>query len=409
MHPIVRQLRSGAFYFIIPAAGAVSPLLVIPALTHTYGAAGWAAVAVAQSIGTSAGLIAELGWGVVGPQRVARADEAERHSLYQSAFATKLAACAVLAPLSALSAWLLAPSHQLAAALIGAASVFACLSPSWYLTGCNRPVSIFLIETVPRLAFALLAALAIYLGGPLELFGASISLAILTTIVLAARAIGVSAWPGSAAFHGGAAIIREQLPITLGRVVSVIYTALPITLVSMVSPASVASFAGVERLMRMFLTLLGGIPSRLQSWVGVAHGEERITRSRRSLRFNAALGLGGALFFAGVIPWIAPFIFSHAVHLPTLPVCIAAGVVFLVCTSRGYGLSLVAEGGANWTGLANLGAALVGVAAITGLAARWGVPGGLFGEVLCEAAGLGIQMFFLHFGRQWFAQRRKRR
>jgi len=407
MSRLVAQIRLSALYFLVPALGALSPLIVIPALTHRYGAAGWAAVAIAQSLGMAAAVIAELGWGVIGPQRVARADAAERMSLYESAFATKLAAVCVLAPVAALASFVLATSHKDAAALIGFAMCAGALSPSWFLMGCNKPMAILRVETIPRLCLTVAAGLAIYLGAPLEIYGVAILTACAVTVVLGARIADQRLWPQAKAFREGAQVIRQQLPITFGRVISVIYTSLPIALVSTVSPASVASFAAIDRLTRMFLNLLNGVPSRLQSWVGTAPEGQRHHRSRRSLAYNAIFGLGSALFFLITAPFAARYLFSSTVTISFAMASVSAVIVLVVCASRGYGLSLVAEEGANWIAVANIGAALVGVCAILGLASAWGAIGGLVGELLCELTGLGIQVLALHFGRQWMARRRE--
>jgi O-antigen/teichoic acid export membrane protein len=401
----LKQLRSVALYFLIPAASAVSPLLVIPALTHAYGAGGWAAVAVAQALGSAAGIIAELGWSVVGPQRVARADAAGLSALYQSAFATKLFAFLALAPLAAVMSYILAPDHKLAAATLGLAASAAALSPSWYLTGCNRPLAILTTETLPRMFFAIVAAAVIYLGAPLELYGLSILSAACLTVFLGSRVTGQPLWPNRAAFASGIDVIKQQLPLTFGRIVSVIYTSLPVALVSSVSPASVANFAAIERLARMFLSLLGGVPSRLQSWVGVAQGEDRISRSRRSLAYNAFLGLGGAVFFAITAPFAVPYVFSRAVSISPTMFALGSILVFLVCTSRGVGLSLVAEGHANFIAAANIGAACVGVISVLSLSKFWGSVGGFTGTLLSEVTGLAIQVFILFMARRWLKAR----
>ncbi|AAT88561.1 hypothetical protein Lxx06010 [Leifsonia xyli subsp. xyli str. CTCB07] len=45
----------------------MSPLLALPAIAHTAGAEGWAAIAIGQSLGGAAGVLVELGWGSPAP------------------------------------------------------------------------------------------------------------------------------------------------------------------------------------------------------------------------------------------------------------------------------------------------------------------------------------------------------
>ena len=393
-----RQLRTLAFYFAIPAISAATPLLVFPALTSTYGATGLAAIGIGQSLGSTAAVIGELGWGVLGPQRVARADNAERTRLFQSALATKIVALSVVVPAAAIAAFLTAPDYKLASSAIAVAFGFAAVSPSWFLIGLNRPMLILLGEALPRLTMSVLCAAAILLGAPLETYGIALIVAAALTWIIVARITQQRVWPRWEAFRTGPAVIRHQMPLTGGRIVSVLYTSLPVTIVALVSPGSTATFTAADRLMRMALSLLGGIPSRLQSWVGALDGEARVKRSRQSLLMNVALGLVAATGYAITAPLIAPFIFSNSVTLGFETTVLSGAVILTICASRGFGLSLVAEGKANWIAAANVGAAITGVIATFTLAALWETNGAILGGLAAEMVGLMIQAGILFFG-----------
>jgi O-antigen/teichoic acid export membrane protein len=399
-----KQARTLLLYFLIPGISAVTPLLVYPALTSRYGAAGFAAVAIAQSLGYAGSVIAELGWGVLGPQRVARADGANRESLYQSAIATKSIAIAIIAPLAAIAAFVIAIDFKPAAALLAFATVTMASSPSWYLVGANRPLTILWTEALPRMLLLSSAAFAIVLGAPLEVYGIITLLAVMVTLVLASRATRHRLIPGRAAFSRGGAVIRAQLPLTFGRTISVIYTSLPVAIVGIVNPPSVALFGAIERLMRMALSILGGVPSRLQSWIGVAHGQERVTRSRRSLLVNLALGVVCGMGFALVAPWVASIVFVGEIPIPFEIAALSGCVLASICVSRGFGLSLVAEGKANWIAAANVAAAIVGLATIFALAGALGAAGAILSELLAELAGLIVQAIILFFGYLWIGK-----
>lgn len=391
----LRQLRTLAFYFAIPAIGAVTPLLVFPALTSAYGSGGLAAIGVGQSLGATAAVIGELGWGVLGPQRVSRANQEERSRLYQSSLATKIVALSVVVPIGAVVAFMLAAEEKPAAAAIATAFGVAALSPSWFLVGLNRPMLILLCEALPRLVVSVACAFALINGAPLVIYGLALVLATVITWILVARLTEQRLWPSRGAFASGPAVIRKQLPLTGGRIVSVLYTSLPVAIVALVSPASTATFTAADRLMRMALSLLGGIPSRLQSWVGAMRGEARKRRSRQSLLINVGLGLISAIGFAVLAPLIAPFVFSGAVDI-SLEISALSGVTILViCASRGFGLSLVAEGKPNWIAAANIGAAITGVVAISLLAREWGTAGAILGGLAAEVVGLVIQACIL--------------
>ena len=79
-------------YLAVPLLNAVSPLLALPAITAHFGGSAWAAIAVGQSLGGTAGVIVELGWGLSGSQRVARMSPRNR----ANAFGVSLVAKAIV-------------------------------------------------------------------------------------------------------------------------------------------------------------------------------------------------------------------------------------------------------------------------------------------------------------------------
>jgi O-antigen/teichoic acid export membrane protein len=391
----LRQLRTLSLYFAIPALNAATPLIVLPALTLMYGAPGLASIAIGQSLGASAAVIAELGWGVLGPQLVARADAKLRSELYASALATKLSAVVVMTPIAFVAAYLLTPEHKLAAGCIAVGFSVVALSPTWYLVGLNRPLAILLVEALPRLILLTICALVILSGGPLELYGLFLVGAAAATWVLATFATKQNMWPSVSAFVGGPSVIRRQLPLTGGRVISVLYTSLPVTIVAIVSPNSTATFAALDRLVRMAGGLLGGVPSRLQSWIGAGQGDDRVQRSRRSLVFNSIFGLLAGCGFTVSAPLVAQLVFSGVVELSAEISILGGSVVFAICASRGFGLSLVAEGLANWIALANVAAAIVGVVSVYSLTHLLGAEGAVMGNLAAEFVGLLVQAVIL--------------
>lgn len=391
----LRQASNLLLYLLIPGLGAATPLLVYPALTAQYGSTGFAAVAVAQSLGLAGATICELGWSVLGPQRVARAQTAERASLYQSALATKLLATLVGAPVAAVAAAVIATDYKPAAAVLAAASVATCLSPGWFLVGANRPLAILAFEGIPRLLIMAGVAGLLLAGAPLLVYGIGTLVAVIFTQVAVALRFGQRVLPRLSAFTSGGAIIKQQLPLTGGRAVSVVYTSLPIAIVGLVNPSAVAVFAAVDRLMRMALAILGGVPSRLQSWVGSAPENGRVKRSRQSLLMNAALGAISGVGFAVLVPFVANLVFSGTIDIVWQVAVLGGAILFAICASRGFGLSLVAEGRANWIALANILAAIAGVATTFALTGPLGAPGAQLGGLCAELVGIAVQAFCL--------------
>jgi O-antigen/teichoic acid export membrane protein len=336
---------------------------------------------------------------------IAKADPAQRRVLYQSAFATRISALAVVMPLAVTGAYFLATDDKAAAATLAFAFSLAALSPSWYLIGANRPLLILSVEAVPRLAFSAAAALALLWGAPLAVYGVLLSLAAVLTWLLTARFARQKLWPGLSDFRDGRRVIARQLPLTGGRMISVLYTSLPVSIVALVAPGSTATYAAIDRLTRMASTLLGSVPTRMQSWVGSDPMSGGMTRSRKSLLMNAALGLAAGCGFTLVAPYVASFVFSGVVVLDTGISALGGALICAICTSRGIGLSLVAEGRANWISLANVGAAIAGVTSVYVLAGLWGAEGAMLGAIAAESVGVTLQLVVLLLGTRWIRRR----
>lgn len=391
---LVRNMRSLFLYFVVPILSAGAPLAVIPAVTANFGSEGWAAAAIALGIGNSGLILAEVGWGMVGPQRVARSGSS-RTAVYESALASKLVAAAVIAPTAGILAAVISPAHQFAAGLIAAGSVTAALAPSWYFVGIGRPGLVLLCETLPRVFFVALAAALIAVGADLIVYGAALLLAIVCTLVLSAKIGKLSLLPSRRAFRSVPTTLRNHATLVAGRGVSTLYTSLPAAFLGIVSPTSVGAFSAVDRPMRMGFVVLGAVPARLQSWVGTPDRALARLRSRRSLLINAALGFCAGAVFLVAMPLVAPMLFTGTIVVEATLVGLGAVTVFVMCASRGFVLALVAADRAAAVTPSTVLAAIVGVPAIIGGGALFGASGALSGVLLAEVIGLCAQWVFL--------------
>lgn len=398
-HRTTRAMQGGISflpYLLIPALSAASPLLVIPAVTSRLGAEGWSVLAIAQSVGLAGAVVAELGWGVTGPQAVAssRSSAARQQRLYQSALLTRLVALAAVGPTTGLLAWAIAPTHGWTACALAMATSTGALTPSWFFIGSGRPYALLAVESVPRLVMQGVTAFAILHGAPLSV--SALFTVIATVIALAAtpKVFGYPLIPRLSA-RDLRAELRQQLPVSVGRIINATYTTLPIALVGLANPAVVASFSAAERLMRMALTILAGVPSRLQSWLGRADDRNIQLRSRQAILINVALGAAAASLFVLMTPLAADIIFTGEVPVSRELAFVAAVTLFLTCMSRGLGLVLVAAGMAGRITFAISAAALTGVPLVLLLSHKWGAVGGLLGEAMAEAVGVLVQVALL--------------
>lgn len=166
MTRLLGQLTTLLLYGASPVVVALAPFAVVPAVTTRFGADGWAVCAVALSVGAAVAVVAELGWVVVGPQRVSR--DPRRHAeIHHDALASRLVALVVLAPVAVVAVTLLVDEHRGAAVLLTLGVAAGALSPTWLFVGLGRPGLTLLCEALPRVVLALAAAGVIALGGPL--------------------------------------------------------------------------------------------------------------------------------------------------------------------------------------------------------------------------------------------------
>ncbi|EZP29036.1 hypothetical protein [Microbacterium oleivorans] len=393
-----RLTASTTAYILIPILAAVSPLLVLPAITANHGASAWASVAIGQSIGTALATVVELGWGLNGPQRVARTSEKASLRWLTLSLQTKVIALIPASAVAAVAAAFLAPSDSLTSSLVACAMTASALTATWFFLGKGTPWLILATDGLPRLVCLALSAIFLVMGAPLMTYpvlGLLLPSALapcLALYIAAKRApLGTKLWWRARAVISA---LKLQSTALFARAASAVYIALPITLVSIASPSSVAAFAAGERLMRMGLAAVAVVPNAMQAWVGApADRQSKWSRAKRAMAANAALGFISATIFGLAAPWAVTWVFSGVVTLDPISVWLFALAIFTICTSRGTGgIGLVALTRVRAIAVSAAAGACVGIPAIL-LGSAWGgVPGAVAGEILAELTVLSVQV-----------------
>lgn len=395
-----------AGFALVPALSAVSPLIALPAVTTVGGADVWGAIAIGQSLGLAGATIVELGWGLKGPQRLARANLSGRRRALAMSIQTRGAVFPLVAVVSAALAALLAADHNELAALMAVSSVASGLSLIWFFIGCGNPGRLLLTDSVPRVMLVTASAIALLNGAPLFVYPlVGVLLPALMAPIFGSLYVGLNRtdFKGVGAVRIGL-LIRSQLTAMGGRFVSALYIALPVTLVGIVAPQVVPLFAAAERLQRMYLSILAAVPNAMQGWVGAALSiEDRLRRAERASLMNSVLGIIAGLVFSVGAPWAAEVVFSGVVSLDHELAALCGLVIFLVCCSRAVGgLVLVSLNSARTVLRSAVVGAAVGVPAILLLGHVHGAVGAIVGEIVAETCVLAVQV------RGWLVLRRKR-
>ena len=400
-----QSIRRAIGFALIPIAGIASPLLALPAISSGYGATGWAAVAVGQSLGAGGAVLVELGWALSGPQRVARMGKTAAYRVLRLSLATKLIVFPPVAALAMLVATLVAPSYSQVSAVVALGAVAMGFSATWFLIGRRQPWAVVATDGAVRVVCVCIAALAIMGGGPLILY--PVVGLIIPSILAPLLAVGVAARGTSGrsprwSLRRLLGVVRSQSKAVGARGVSALYIALPITLVTLVAPQATAAFAAGERLLRTALSGLSPWSNALLGWVGSASVRaERLSRATLSIWLCLGFGLVAAAGFGALLPWVAEFVFAGEVPVDGFLPWAFALTLLIVLVSRATGsITLVALGRIDVILASAIAGAVVGVPSILGGAATAGALGGALGEAIAEFCVLTVQavMIFRIFG-----------
>lgn len=382
-------------YVLIPAAGFLSPLLVIPAVTSRFGSAGWTSMALAQALGGAAAVAGQMGWGVAGPQQVAGLDEASRLQQYRLSLTSRPLAVIPTAVAVAVAAYFLVDHAPLAAAILAAATAGQAMTPQWFFVGIGRPLAVLWTESLPKILLAIASAVALRLGAPFITFSLLTCLSVPIMLLSARRILGRGSLPTAADWRAAPGVARSQLVMGSGLLFNVLYIGLPVSIVQLVAPSATPVFAATERLMRMGALILHAVPARLQSWIGSADARDLDHRTRTAARICAGVGVVSGVGYAALAPTVSRLVFSGEVDIP-YTVAIASGLLLaIICTTMGLGLAMVATGQANLITAATIPAAIIALSAV-GPMARWqGPTGAVIAEIAAESAGVAVQWHLL--------------
>lgn len=382
-------------YLAVPLLNAVSPLLALPAITSMHGASAWAAVAIGQSLGGTAGVVVELGWGLSGTQRVARQSRRNRARSFALSIVTKGMVAVPAVGAAVVVAVLLAPAFRGEAAVVAAAAGIAMFSAGWIFIGTARPRLFLLTEAVPRTACVAVAAGAIALGAPLACYAAALLIPAIAAPLAAARVLGVSreSFRGMT-LHRYLLVIRAQASALTSRVLSSVYISFSVAVVSLGSSDAVLLYASLDRILRMAQQVLVAPHYVLKGWVGRAvNPAERVRRALRSVLFNVCAGTVAGIGFGVLAPVVVDVVFSRTVHVPPGAALAAGLTLAVISTSMATGTILLVAlqriQAVAWSAAAG---AAIGLPLIYAGTVTLGGFGAVLGQLAAEGAVLAVQV-----------------
>ncbi len=331
------SLRSRLFGFtLIPAVAAVSPLLVLPAVSRSAGPDGWASAIAGESVGTFAAIAVAYGWTTVGPALVAIApDDTRRGRLYRDAVVVRLVTSLVALPLLVIvCALVAAPGHQLLAALMGLQGALIGLSFTWFSVGVGDPRAILFYDALPRLVVAVLSMVAIVNGLPVEVYPvAGILVTLVGTTLFSFRLLRryPSPWPPRREIPG---LFRLGAPVALNDAALGAYSSVPAPLVNVLTTGSAAAgFASADKMAKLGQFLPLTLANALQSWTAEVVGAARMRRLRIALALHGGFGVLGMVVLGLLGPPVSALMFGEPAAAP-LGVCFAFGLGFAMYSLR---------------------------------------------------------------------------
>lgn len=379
-------------YLLGPGLSALSPLLVLPTIASATSDAGWATIAIGQSIGMFAMVVVVYGWTINGPVKAARATPSQLPVLYHDSLVARGTLLVPAAAAAAVAAWLSAPpGWGEFAAVVSLSFTVGGLSSAWLCIGLGRPMWIVYSETLPRLGFSLLAAFLIGQGGSLwwypVLLGLGTVLGVAGFSLLAVR----PARPRTGDRTRLATLLFQQSPSAVTTIVGATYAVGAIFLASTVTSTSeIAQLSSADRIYRLATVGITVAASLLTPWIAV-QDETTGRRTRSALLMMSAIGVVGLPAITFLAPLAARLLFGPDLE-PSRATCLAYGLAFLgVALSTTLGQHYLVPRGREvdyMTG--SVLAALVGAPSILLLAARFGATGAATGLAVSEMAIVAV-------------------
>lgn len=306
-------LRRFAGFAGLPLISLLAPFLLLPIIARVGGTGGWAAILVGQAVGGLGGVVAGLGWSLVGPSAVARALPSARANIYARALVSQVVVISAVIPACGAVAIISIGSHQWSGVAMATAMVIGALSPAWYSIGVGRASYIATYEILPRLVATGLAAVAVITTRQLWTYPALLVVAsVVGTALFARRVAGVRL--------SDLLVVRPLIEIWASRAASGTvavgssYSQSPLLVVSAVeSTGGVATFGSADRLLRLNLMVIQVTANALQGWVSetrVPVGNRITRRMRTALLVQGVVGVAGLTGFAFLAPLVTRILFT---------------------------------------------------------------------------------------------------
>lgn len=300
----------------VPFLSLLAPFVFLPVLARMAGAHVWVAIALGQSVGGFAALVAGLGFSTLAPPIVAVASVHERRRLLATSLHLRLPVWLVAGTISVIISAILAPeANRGDAAAMAAAMSIAALAPTWFWIGVGRALPILWTEVLPRISATLVAAGILVAGGGVMWYPALLAVA-----MIAGPAVVYIRIAGAELLRVDrpevVAVLRRHPPAVIAETAAGVYNALAVAIVTSVAPvAQTARYVSGDKAYRIGQYSVSALGNALQGWVVEAREAAIARRMRIVILLHVSLGVLGLAAFGTLGPWVTRVLFGSDVAI----------------------------------------------------------------------------------------------
>lgn len=384
----------------VPFLSLLAPFVFLPVLARQADAHTWVAIALGQSIGSFAALVAGLGYATVAPPLVAAAGPEERRRMLATSLHARVPVwLASVVVASAVAAFLSPADRQRETVAMTVAMSLASLAPTWFWIGVGKALPILVAEVLPRMVATLAATFILLQGGTALWYPVLVAVSMVVgPAVIYVRQAGSAALLVSREELAGVA--RRHPPALIAEAAAGVYNALAVTIVSgSTSVLQAARYVSGDKAYRIGQYGVSALGNALQGWTA-ERAADVARRLRVTVVLHAGLGVAGLFGFGVAGAWMTRLLFGESVAIGS-----SAAWAFGVAT---LGISLGTAFGR--IGLITLGArrdfmtcvviaSAVGAVSLAIGAAVWGLTGAAWALGLVELASAAAQAAV--FAKRW--------
>lgn len=400
-----RHLRRLIGFSIVPGLSFAAAIAILPAIAGRFGAGGWIAVALGQSVGAIGGILVALDWPIVGAQMVAESVKHDRRLLLHQSTRNRLWALLLLAaPFMVVTFLLSAPTQELESMLFCLATMLNGLTASWFFAGTGQPLYLVRNEALVRLGaygaswigMALLHAPLAFYALCLLAAGVLMPVASLATVSGSLNSIRRD-WKLSKRLQSRSPLL--QMAGAGSRFVSQAYTYSGSSVVAALAPASLSVYTSLDQIQKAASNGLSAIPSAFQSWIGNAQDlRTKIKRIDRTICLSI-IGCIPATILAFVgIPLLQQLLFRGTVHVDRSQTLLLSCLIVLTLMLQVVQLlGVIPLGGERGAYLVTTLGGVAGIILLVALTPAFGTDGALASMVI--SAGAQTIALMVHLGR----------